>query len=166
MNACVTISGINPCKTKTCDDALRNGTNIIENEIQTLLVGTYKALQQQMFSGAHVAVIGYPQFWNAATDQCDTADWSVLKDFPNLMLKSKRQAMNNLTVLMNQKIEAAVQELNDPRFSFIDVDPFFEGHRFCEDGITEPQKSGDDRPDLFIHQWHTPTGQFDGALLN
>lgn len=39
---------------------------------------------------------------------------------------------------MNAAISGAVTAKNDGRVIFIDVDPDFEGHRFCESGITEP----------------------------
>jgi lysophospholipase L1-like esterase len=160
MNSCFK----GACGTTDCDSALAAGTNIVNTQIQGKLLSTYQALQQKMTSSAHVLVIGYTQFWNAATDQCDSADWGVLRS--NLMTKDKRQAMNTLSISMNQKIEAAVNQLNDPRFKFVNPDPFFEGHRFCEDGITEPQQEGQDREDLFIHEWYTPQGQFDGTVLN
>jgi hypothetical protein len=160
MNSCFK----GACGTTDCDSALAAGTNIVNTQIQGKLLSTYQALQQKMTSSAHVLVIGYTQFWNADTDQCDSADWGVLRS--NLMTKDKRQAMNTLSISMNQKIEAAVSQLNDPRFKFVNPDPFFEGHRFCEDGITEPQQEGQDREDLFIHEWYTPQGQFDGTVLN
>jgi hypothetical protein len=158
MNSCFPFA----CSIRNCDDALAAGTDIVENQIQGKLFAAYQALQQKIVPEAHVMVIGYTQFWNAVTNQCDDADWGVLRS--NKMDKSKREAMNSLSRAMNEKIGAAVSQLGDPRFVFIDPDTFFEGHRFCEDGIEEPQQDGQARPDLFVHEWYTPLGQFDGAI--
>jgi hypothetical protein len=150
-------------QTPSCIDAIAEAKNILENEIQQTLLGAYQELQRRIIPEAHVLVIGYAQFWNAVTDQCDEADWGILKS--GKMDKARRDNMNKLTLQMNEKIEAAVNQLGGSRFIFINPDPFFEGHRFCEEGITEPQRKGDQRPDLFVHKWYTPTEQFDGSDL-
>jgi hypothetical protein len=56
--------------------------------------------------------------------------------------------MNDLTLWVNQFIRAFVEEIaedikdfNNLDIRYIDTDPVFEGHRFCEPGIKEPAPS-------------------------
>lgn len=50
--------------------------------------------------------------------------------------------MNNMVLGVNAKIKSAVEAINSEyatsKVYFVDYDHLFEGHRFCEKGVTEP----------------------------
>lgn len=93
----------------------------------------------------------YPQFFNAGTDQCDNVQFNLgcsgSLGFPsarnriNPLTKDIRGKMNTLTDNLNQKIKDAVGRAtpgNGGSIAYVDPNPNFNGHRFCEDGTTEP----------------------------
>ena len=48
--------------------------------------------------------------------------------------------MNELNLRLNEKIQSVI-DANQPesgRITYVDTDPYFEGHRFCEEGVKEP----------------------------
>jgi hypothetical protein len=53
-----------------------------------------------------------------------------------------RQTLNGLIGQLNNKIEEIVASVNAKygygRVRFVNADPLFEGHRFCEEGVVEP----------------------------
>ncbi|KAI9865474.1 MAG: hypothetical protein M1813_002364 [Trichoglossum hirsutum] len=113
-------------------------------------------------------VTGYVKFWNADTDQCDSVSWNYWQipgTSPPKMTKDLRKKMNDLLVAANAKIKSVVDSFNangENRVVFIDTDTAFEGHRFCENGVTEPQPSGSDRPNTWLFQINTPVGSVAG----
>lgn len=56
-----------------------------------------------------------------------------------------RTGMNGLVMSLNNVIQAAVLDANNlvgrNVTRFVDVDPSFEGHRWCEPGVKEPDPS-------------------------
>ncbi|KAI1133022.1 SGNH hydrolase [Nemania abortiva] len=86
-----------------------------------------------------VTVTGYARFFNEATDDCDKMNlgWGA----PPLS-KALRVEMNDLVLAVNAKIKKAVDAINDryemTRVIFVDYDDAFEGHRFCEPNVNEP----------------------------
>lgn len=112
-------------------------------------VASYSTLYQQIVDHLKVPdsklfVLGYPLFFNTDTDQCDKATFAYVKDSSGgpFLTKSVRQTVNDLIKQMNDKIRATVMSLNTNRAQFVDISPFFEGHRFCEQGINEPYSGG------------------------
>ncbi len=63
------------------------------------------------------------------------------------MTRELRKEINDLVVEMNGKIQEAVETVNRQEgfevARFIDMDPLFENHRFCEGDQTEPSHSDD-----------------------
>lgn len=110
----------------------------------------------------------YPKFWNAATDQCDTATfnvWETQDTDAYQMTKDLRGRMNDLSTKMNAIILDVVQNFNnnnEKRVHYVDIDSYFEGHRFCETEYNEPwpyiNNEPDGRPDQWIYQLGTPLG--------
>ncbi|KAI9854522.1 MAG: hypothetical protein M1813_000985 [Trichoglossum hirsutum] len=114
-------------------------------------------------SNFRLYVVGYIKFWNAQTDQCDSVSWeywNIPGTTPQKMTKDLRKKMNDLVDAVNAKIKNAVQNVNqsDNRVIFVDPDPAFEGHRFCENGVTEPEPAGSPRPNTWFFQLNTPVG--------
>lgn len=89
-------------------------------------------------------IIGYAHFFNADTDWCDTISFRYLPSpFNRQMLTQQLRAdLNGAMDALRGKIKAVIAAIGDPRVKFIDINPFFEGHRFCEDGHT------------FLQQWY------------
>jgi hypothetical protein len=65
--------------------------------------------------------------------------------------KELRIRMNAMVQAVNKKIEAAVTEINSQfartKILFVDYDREFDGHRFCEPGVAEPDYA---RPDTYF----------------
>ncbi|KAK3938513.1 SGNH hydrolase-type esterase domain-containing protein [Diplogelasinospora grovesii] len=91
-----------------------------------------------------ITVTGYARFFNAETEACDEYSlgvwWGGIRA-PKLK-RDVRQRMNELVLAVNLKLKTAVETLNrqflSPKVLFVDYDRKFEGHRFCEEGIKEP----------------------------
>ncbi|KAH0547495.1 hypothetical protein GP486_008434, partial [Trichoglossum hirsutum] len=151
-----------------CDDALTSAERAI-NDDNVLLNPVSDAIRGMLARApnAMVSLTGYAMFWNATTTQCDTVSWNYW-NVPGAtkMTRAVRQKMNDLLVSTNGKLNTAVQNLNRDfpgRVSFIDYDAAFEGHRFCEEGVIEPQKSGEDRSNTYFFQLNTPVGSLAGG---
>ncbi len=59
-----------------------------------------------------------------------------------------RSEMNSLVLAVNTKLRRTIDAVNArftrPRVFFVDYDAEFEGHRFCEQNVTEPDYTRDD----------------------
>ncbi|KAL7814900.1 SGNH hydrolase [Trichoderma aethiopicum] len=75
------------------------------------------------------------------TITCDDSSFGIWWRGPKLERKL-RQRMNDMVVDVNNKIRRSVDAINaafaEPRVLFVDYDEAFEGHRFCEPGVIEP----------------------------
>lgn len=110
------------------------------------IMGTPQANGRDQF---FLYINGYVQFFNEDTDGCD--DWTFVL-FPDdndanpneqTVVKSLRIRMNSLVTNLNQVYQNAINDWQ-PDISrdtqqyavYVDVDPFFNNHRFCEPGDT------------------------------
>lgn len=88
-----------------------------------------------------VTVTGYARFFNEETPECDDYSLGVWWRGPKLKRKLRRR-MNKMVRDVNSRIRQAIDTINagftDPRVVFVDYDDAFEGHRFCEPNVTEP----------------------------
>ncbi|ERS99930.1 hypothetical protein HMPREF1624_03299 [Sporothrix schenckii ATCC 58251] len=107
-----------------------------------------------------IIVTGYARFFNAETDLCDRASMSIWWHYGNAtgvpdnatdttyLTKGLRRRMNGLVAGANRKLKAIVDSVNarygnTPHVLFVDYDDAFEGHRFCEPGVVEPDYKRD-----------------------
>ncbi|CAK7211913.1 hypothetical protein SCUCBS95973_001285 [Sporothrix curviconia] len=115
-----------------------------------------------------ILVTGYARFFNADTDLCDSCSMSVWWHYNNAtgipsnatdttyLTKGLRRRMNHLVAGANRKLAAVVEQVNgrfgaassqdqghSPRILFVDYDAAFDGHRFCEPGVAEPDYKRD-----------------------
>jgi hypothetical protein len=74
--------------------------------------------------------------------------------------------MNTLTAQLNAKVQNIITNFNDipagASLTFVDTKPFFEDHRFCEDGVSEPSYRN---PNIWFYPFEYWTGvnlDFDG----
>jgi hypothetical protein len=91
-----------------------------------------------------VYVLGYPEFFNADTDQCDEVSFAYYEDNSGgpFLTKEMRKNINGLIEQMNQAIKAAAESAHNDNIIFVNITTAFQGHRFCEDGIVEPYSGG------------------------
>jgi hypothetical protein len=68
-----------------------------------------------------------------------------------------RAEFNEMVVTMNAGIKKAVDGYKDPKIQYIDVDPLFHGHHFCEEGQSKLAQYnwGSD-----VHFWNNPARVF------
>ncbi|KAI0180856.1 SGNH hydrolase [Hypoxylon sp. FL1284] len=97
-----------------------------------------------------VAVTGYARFFDEETPACDDMSlgvWWSGQPGPKLT-RELRARMNAMVRAVNAKIRATVDAVNagftSDKLLFVDYDAAFDGHRFCEDGVAEPDYDRDD----------------------
>jgi hypothetical protein len=112
----------------------------------------------------HLLVLGYPRFWNEHTDACDQTSFkfgcSSKRVLP--LIKDRRQKMNGLSTRLNERLREAAEGYSPPEsggIAYVDVDPYFEGHRFCEEGVDEPSYRN---PDI----WFYPLKYWTAGAMN
>jgi hypothetical protein len=90
--------------------------------------------------------MGYPSFFNDVTEDCDLVSFKWFCErsssgISNLILpliQSRRHAMNSLATQLNQVLLDVANSYRSPLVQFVNTDPWFDGHRFCEAGVKEP----------------------------
>ena len=99
-----------------------------------------------------VFVVGYAQFFNQETTQCDNVDfrprWSLIK--AEKLTTGRRKAMNELALALNEALEDLVNRFRDQGVFWIDYDKEFEGHRFCDREEPSPND-----PDTWFFNYYT-----------
>ena len=89
-------------------------------------------------------VLGYPQFFERNSDQCSNTCFQF--GVPQCSEEAKltvahRDRLNDLVIDLDQTIEAQVKAVTPKgkgSITYVDVDQWYQGHRFCEPGVTEP----------------------------
>lgn len=130
----------------TCQTALANAKAQIESDEfdQRLQIVTTEILDKARWEKKPwfiITVTGYARFFNDATDECDDMSFGISWNGPKLK-KDLRMKMNAMVLTVNAKIRKTVELVNS-RFTkdkviFVDYDREFDGHRFCEEGVQEP----------------------------
>ena len=144
INACI-LRAYDGLTDADCENEVAATTDRIKNDVPG-----YKDLYSAVFDRGltdpnfKLYVLGYPHFFNVDTDQCDGVTFAYYKDDNEgpFLTKDTRNTINGLIQQMNEAIRAAVMSVNDDRIVFVDISPFFNGHRFCEEGISEPYSGG------------------------
>lgn len=104
-------------------------------------------------------VTGYGQFFNAATTLCNDVTFArTANPKPdgkphNMMTTTLRTTFNDMSLGLNKAIQAAVA-LNTG-VTYIDIDSALTGHRFCEEGINEPDQTNENLW-LFHYPYNEP----------
>jgi len=125
----------------TCDKESQKSRSSIES---SQFIDNYgrlvKEAVQTLKPGARLLVTGYAKFFNEKTEYCDHVTFSRT-DPSNLLTREVRTKLNDLINRLNDVIIAAVQTYGA---EYIDMDRIFERHRFCEDGVLEPDPGRED----------------------
>lgn len=83
---------------------------------------------------ARILVLSYAAFFNAETDACSKATFSKTRP-QNYLTKERREELNDLVRTVNMIIKSTAEAAGA---EYVDIDAIFEGHRFCEEGVREP----------------------------
>ena len=126
-----------------------------------------------------VYMAGYVTFFNESTLLCDRTSFRIYNPhFDNssqetgqpFLTKALRTQLNNIVTALNTELKRVSESVNAhfadaQRVVFVDPNPAFAGHRWCEDGVYEPDN---ERPDTWLflssspdnHLPETPPGKF------
>ncbi|KAI1106885.1 SGNH hydrolase [Jackrogersella minutella] len=130
----------------TCEAALANAKTQIESDefderLQVIIMEILDKVRWEKNPSFFITVTGYARFFNEVTDECDDMSFGIWWNGPRLK-KDLRINMNAMVLTVNAKIQKTIDLVN-ARFTkdkliFIDYDKEFDGHRFCEEGVKEP----------------------------
>ncbi|KAL8653408.1 MAG: hypothetical protein Q9226_003859, partial [Calogaya cf. arnoldii] len=153
----------NPCEEQIKrSNSLLNGDkffNSLDLVIKQILVRGITAAGE----GFKLFVTGYAQFFNEKTDQCDNTSftfWDRFGEEPKLT-KDLRQKLNKIARDLNSKIRSVVDNNKQWGVVYVDYDSKFEGHRYCEEGVTEPDPNNPNT--WFFHPGSEGNGRTRGS---
>lgn len=136
----------------TCEAALRladeqMASTQFEDRLRLVIMEVLDRVRWEKRPWFTITVTGYARFFNAATPECDDYSFGMWWRGPKLK-RELRQRMNDMVLDVNSKIRRSVDAINaafaEPRVLFVDYDDAFEGHRFCEPGVVEPDYARND----------------------
>ena len=121
----------------TCDKELtRSRTLTQSNELLESYGKMIKEILRKLKPGARLLVTGYASFFNSVTDNCNHVSFS--KSNPGSKLtKELRVMLNDLVTMLNNVIEMTCKVHGA---EYVNINQAFEGHRFCEEGVDEPDE--------------------------
>ncbi len=119
----------------TCEAELAKARGLIESHVlwdnfQALVRGAGEKLQPD----ALLLVTGYARFFNDHTNICDHVTFSRTRPL-DYLTRAKRKTLNQLVMMLNDVIRATAEVHGAV---YVDIDAAFEGHRFCEEEVQEP----------------------------
>ncbi|ETS84008.1 hypothetical protein PFICI_05884 [Pestalotiopsis fici W106-1] len=136
----------------TCESALEhaqerlNGTEF-EERLRIAILELLNRVKWEKKPWFFITVTGYARFFNDQTPECDEMSLGVWWRGPKLQ-RELRVRMNIMVQAVNEKIKATVAKINSQfagiKVLFVDYDSEFEGHRFCEPGVVEPDYQRND----------------------
>ncbi|OTB04954.1 hypothetical protein M426DRAFT_11045 [Hypoxylon sp. CI-4A] len=130
----------------TCETALANSKTQIESDefehrLEIIIMEILDKVRWEKKPWFFITVTGYARFFNDVTDECDNMSFGVWWNGPKLK-KDLRSSMNAMVLTVNAKIRKTVEQINSKftkdKVIFVDYDEEFDGHRFCEEGVKEP----------------------------
>lgn len=125
----------------TCEEEVRKSRILIESSrFVNGYVMMLKLILKRMKPRARLLVTGYAIFFNDNTALCDGMTFSRTNP-ERYLTRQLRRELNHLVRILNHAIGNAAAEAG---VEYVDIDPMFEGHRFCEDGVREPNNSRSD----------------------
>ncbi|KAK5072270.1 hypothetical protein LTR70_010648 [Exophiala xenobiotica] len=125
----------------SCDRELDRARNLVQSTaFMERFDGMLKFVMRHVHGEALVLVLGYAEFFNAETDQCNAVTFSLTNP-ANVLSNKLRRDFNALVVMLNDVIGASAAAHGAV---YVDIDKTFEGHRFCEPGVTEPRADNND----------------------
>ncbi|KAI1469574.1 SGNH hydrolase [Daldinia caldariorum] len=169
MNACV--FRFYNFYSRACETALKNARDQIESDeftrrLEIIIIEILERVRWEKKQYFTITVTGYARFFNDVTDDCDEMSFGVWWNGPKLK-KDLRIRMNAMVLTVNAKIRETIETINShfikDKVIFIDYDRGFDGHRFCEEGVKEPDY---DREDTWFFLVGGPDNARNGTRSN
>jgi lysophospholipase L1-like esterase len=124
-----------------CNVTISHSRTIIESDyFRQNLAKLIKNIVVEMIPEARLLVTGYAKFFNEKTTQCDGVSFSRTNP-ENILTTGRRAELNDLVRLLNDVIKTTAI---DNGAEYVDINAVFEGHRFCEEGVMEPDVQRDE----------------------
>ncbi|KAI0014168.1 SGNH hydrolase [Xylariaceae sp. FL0662B] len=136
----------------TCEEALKRARAHIESDefdirLQIIIMEILDKVRWEKKPWFVITVTGYARFFNEVTDECDDMSFGIWWNGPKLK-KELRLKMNAMVLVANAKIRKTIDIVNsrfaEDKVLFVDYDKEFEGHRFCEQNVMEPDYGRND----------------------
>lgn len=136
----------------TCEEALEKSEAALagpqfENTLRLAITEILDRVRWEKRPWFTITVTGYARFFNSETKACDDRSFGVWWLGPKLK-RSLRRRMNAMVLAVNAKIKNSIEAVNSEyattKVYFVDYDHLFEGHRFCEKGVDEPDYQRND----------------------
>ncbi|KAI0486936.1 SGNH hydrolase [Xylaria cf. heliscus] len=130
----------------TCESALAHSRASLESDefeirLRVVIIEILDRIRWEKKPRFSITVTGYARFFNELTDGCDDMSFGVWWNGPRLT-KKLRSEMNALVLTVNAKLRKTINAINadftSDKVLFVDYDNAFDGHRFCEPNVTEP----------------------------
>lgn len=136
----------------TCEEALEKSEAAItgpqfETTLRLAITEILDRVHWEKRPWFTITVTGYARFFNSETEACDDSSFGIWWRGPKLK-RELRQRMNQMVLAVNAKIKRSIEAVNSEyattKVYFVDYDHLFEGHRFCEEGVIEPDYKRND----------------------
>lgn len=136
----------------TCEAALRRSDEQLaspdfEHRLKLAIMEILNRVKWEKKPWFTIFMTGYARFFNVETDECDESSFGVWWRGPKLK-RELRQRMNRMVLEVNAKIERSIDAINaefsENKVFFVNYDAAFEGHRFCEPNVIEPDYARND----------------------
>jgi lysophospholipase L1-like esterase len=139
----------------TCGEALRKSRRLMESsEFVEGYARMVKLGMERVKPGAKLLVTGYATFFNEETTACDGVSFSRT-DSKQYLTSQLRRKLNQLVRMLNHIVRSAAEASGA---AYVDIDETFKGHRFCEEGVHEPNNT---RSDTWFFNLH-----YDGTIVS
>ena len=124
-----------------CNASISHSRSIIESDyLKQNLEKLIRAIVVEMVPEARLLVTGYAKFFNDKTTQCDSVSFSRTNP-ENTLTTGRRAELNDLVQLLNDVIKTTAIGNGA---EYVDINTVFKGHRFCENGVVEPDVQRDE----------------------
>ena len=126
---------------KGCDGLIDGAFDILRSDdFQINAIGVLqKALTKGVAGygpGFHIYMLGYAQFFNATTTQCDRISlqppWVPRDPSRVFLTQYRRIRMNELARTLNDRLQTIAATFPSTSVTFLSYDHLFQGHRFCD----------------------------------
>ena len=136
-----------------CEDEIRRTQSLIDGDTLEekiwYILGNVTARGLNQVPTFHLFMTGYTAFFNEDTTQCDGVTFKRCVvpaplcwfDTAAMLTRELRRNLNRLVTNLNSRLAGIVEEFNKVErdaVTFVDYNKAFDGHRFCEMGVTEP----------------------------
>ncbi|KAJ4404934.1 hypothetical protein N0V82_010404 [Gnomoniopsis sp. IMI 355080] len=182
VSNCIVTPGSAPSYEQQCEDAKTKATTYIndasDNGLGHGLRAAYTSLLNKASAETHIYVTSYTGFFNAdaGNTYCDDVTFWFWRPQRNTGPKADgyvyldvatrselNDLVNSLNTLISNSVDQVVSEQGTRRLHFVDISPQFDGHRWCEPNVNEPDETTENTW-LFLSAWPDRTGHDEDEL--